>query len=70
MGSDGIDGNSDAAGGIIDNYTWSTAKKLNLNLKNYQKANNTYEFLKKTNSLIITGSTGTNVADILVLLLE
>jgi hydroxypyruvate reductase len=64
-GTDGRDGPTDAAGGIIDNNSLSlinNAEQLLLN-------NDSYNALKQANALLITGATGTNVADLQILLL-
>jgi glycerate 2-kinase len=64
MGTDGIDGNSDAAGAIVSPQTIIFAKKMNL--KKYLDKHDSYHAFKKLNSLIFTGFTGTNVNDIAV----
>ena len=63
-GTDGIDGPTDAAGAIIDNNSLEKSKKLKLNYKKYLKNNDSYTFFKKMDDLVFTGLTGTNVADI------
>ena len=60
MGTDGID-NSDHAGAIADEKTLAL-----LDPKEFLKNNNSYVYWKKTKHAIITGVTGTNVADIMV----
>ena len=67
-GTDGIDGNSDAAGAVIDKSSYEKAKKLNLDIEEYLKNNDSYSFFKQTGDLIITGPTGTNVMDISILI--
>lgn len=67
VNSDGID-NTDAAGAIADSETLEKAKKFDLNSKKYLDNNDSYNFFKKTNDLIFTGPTGTNVADLIVVL--
>ncbi len=65
MGTDGIDGPTDAAGAIADKNTVLMAggKEIVLNyLNNY----NTYQLFKSINGLILTGYTGTNVNDIFI----
>jgi len=62
MGTDGIDGNSDAAGAIVSSQTRLLAKKMDL--KKYLNRHDSYHAFKKLNSLIFTGFTGTNVNDI------
>jgi len=68
IGSDGRDGPTDAAGAIIDNKSLGGAIKLRLNYKEYLENNDSYHFFKRTRDLIITGLTGSNVADIGVIL--
>jgi glycerate-2-kinase len=67
MGTDGIDGNSPAAGAIIDGHTLQRAKKLQLEPEYYLRRNDSYNFFKKLNDNIVTGRTGTNVGDIYLL---
>ncbi|MDH7517091.1 MAG: glycerate kinase [Candidatus Thermoplasmatota archaeon] len=67
MATDGIDGMSDAAGAIADGYTIDRANKKNLDPKKFLENNNSYEFFRRLGDLLITGSTGTNVMDLHVL---
>ncbi len=69
-GTDGIDGNSDADGAVIDKDSYIKAKELNLNIDEYLKNNDSHNFFKKTGDLIITGKTGTNVMDLQILIVE
>jgi len=64
VGTDGIDGTCNAAGAIIDNSSLKKSINKKLDYKKYLKNNDSYHFLKKTNELIFTGITGSNVADI------
>lgn len=67
VGSDGIDGNTDVAGAIVDDETLSKARELGLNEDEYLDRNDTYNFFKKLGgSLIITGVTETNVNDFMI----
>jgi len=66
MGTDGIDGNSDAAGALVSAKAISVAKRSDL--KKYLDRHNSYHALKKMHSLIFTGNTGTNVNDITVVI--
>ncbi len=68
-GSDGIDGNSDAAGAVIDCESHERAGVLGLNMEDYLSRNDSYAFFRQTGDLIITGPTGTNVMDINMLLI-
>jgi glycerate 2-kinase len=65
MGTDGIDGNSDAAGALVSPKTVALAKKLDL--KKYLDNHDSYYAFKKLRSLIFTGYTGTNVNDIAII---
>lgn len=69
-GTDGIDGNSDAAGAVVDWSTYAKAKELNLDINRYLSNNDSYSFFSKTDSLIKTGYTGTNVMDITIIMVE
>lgn len=64
IGTDGIDGNSPAAGAIIDNSAYREALEKSLDPREYLERNDSYTFFKKINRAIETGPTGTNVGDI------
>ncbi|NHK31286.1 MAG: DUF4147 domain-containing protein [Asgard group archaeon] len=66
IGSDGIDGPTDAAGALIDGYTIKKGQENSLNQLDYLKNNDSYNYLKKTGNLIYTGLTGTNVGDFII----
>jgi glycerate-2-kinase len=68
IGTDGIDGNTDAAGAIVDPDTLSHSVEIGLDWLGYLEDNDSYTFLGQTGNLIFTGFTGTNVADLRVLL--
>ncbi|MEN6559394.1 MAG: glycerate kinase [Acidobacteriota bacterium] len=70
IGTDGIDGPTDAAGAWADPRTVRTARALGLNPAEYLDDNDSYGFFKQTGSLIVTGPTGTNVMDLRVFLLR
>ena len=65
--TDGIDGNSDAAGAIADEYTLKRAEIKNMDPKKFLDNNNSYEFFKNLKDILITDLTGTNVMDIQIL---
>jgi len=67
-GTDGIDGNSPAAGAIADETTLQRAQNLNLDAAQYLARSDSYTFFEQLNDLIITGPTGTNVRDLRILL--
>ena len=66
IGSDGIDGPTDAAGGIADSTIATKGFELDLDIDKYLEHNDSYNYLKKTNGLIYTGPTGTNVMDLVI----
>ena len=68
-GTDGRDGPTNAAGGIVDKSSIYEIKNKNINLNEELKKNNSYDVLKKINSLVIIKGTNTNVADIQILIL-
>lgn len=65
--SDGIDGNSNSAGAVIDNETLKEAKELNLDIKKYLKDFNSNEFFDKTGDLVNTGPSHNNMLDVLII---
>jgi len=70
LASDGTDGPTDAAGGIVDGTTISRLKKLNYDINKILADNDSYHGLEAIDGLIITGPTGTNVNDVAVILCE
>ncbi len=70
LGSDGTDGPTDAAGGFVDGTTATKLKEIGIDIFDVLQINDAYNALKKTDGLIITGPTGTNVNDISVLLIR
>ena len=68
LGSDGSDGPTDAAGGIVDGTTVASLAKLGHNVDQILANNDSYHGLKAVDGLIITGPTGTNVNDVAVIL--
>jgi glycerate 2-kinase len=69
IGTDGIDGPTDAAGAIIDSTTLRRAAAAGAaDPELYLRENNTYAFFDRLGDLIRTGPTGTNVGDLQVVL--
>ncbi len=64
LGTDGTDGPTDAAGGIVDPLTESRGRKKGLDLNHYLDTNDSYHYLSTTGDLVKTGPTLTNVMDI------
>jgi glycerate 2-kinase len=67
VGTDGIDGNSEAAGAFLNSQGISNIMSKNLDGRYFLKTHNSYCFFKQLNSLVITGRTGTNVNDISII---
>jgi len=68
LGSDGTDGPTDAAGGVVDGSTVEKLKEMNLDVGEILANNDAYHGLKATEGLIMTGPTGTNVNDVAIIL--
>ena len=69
VGSDGTDGPTNAAGGYADGDTASELRAQGITIDAVLRDNDAYHALEKTNGLIITGATGTNVNDVAVALI-
>ena len=63
-GTDGTDGSTDAAGGLVDEGTLSRAEALGLDARAYLERNDSYPILERTGDLFVTGPTHTNVTDL------
>ena len=69
VGTDGIDGPTDAAGALADSTTIDRAAAAGLVPGRFLSDNNAYAFFEALGDLIHTGPTGTNVGDLQVILL-
>ena len=67
-GTDGIDGNSPAAGAVADGTTIARASEKGLSAEAALAGFDAYPFFEALGDAIVTGSTGTNVRDVRVLL--
>jgi glycerate 2-kinase len=67
--SDGTDGPTDAAGGIVDNETVHEAQRLGVDIPAALKRHDTLVALEKLNAVIMTGHTGTNLQNLRVMLI-
>jgi glycerate-2-kinase len=65
---DGIEGNSEAMGAIIDNHSFAQVHSNNLIPREYLDNNDSNTFFKILKSEIITGPTGCNVNDLIIAL--
>lgn len=68
-GTDGIDGPTDAAGGIVDGWTIARAHAAGLDPTMFLDRNDAYNLLRAVGDLLITGPTSTNVMDLQITLL-
>jgi hydroxypyruvate reductase len=67
-GTDGIDGNSPAAGAIADNTTIERAQAIGLDAEDFLRRSDAYSFFHALGDDVVTGPTGTNVRDVRILI--
>ena len=67
-GTDGSDGPTDAAGALVDGQTLARAEALGLQPEAFLHRNDAYHFFQALDDLLLTGPTGTNVMDMVVML--
>jgi glycerate 2-kinase len=67
-GTDGIDGNSPAAGAVVDGTTMERAGVASLDVDEYFAGFNSFPLFRKLGDVIETGPTGNNVRDLRILL--
>ncbi len=70
VGTDGVDGPTDAAGACISYLTAMRAADMGLRPGQFLADNNAYEFFDAVGGLIRTGPTGTNVMDVQLALID
>lgn len=70
FGTDGTDGPTDAAGALALPNTLSRASALGLDALDFLARNDSYHFFQPLGDLLMTGPTGTNVADVVIALHE
>jgi hydroxypyruvate reductase len=68
VATDGTDGPTNAAGGLVDPSTCQRAAELGLKPQEYLASNDSMNLLKATGDLIVTGPTQTNLMDLQILL--
>lgn len=66
VGTDGVDGPTDAAGAIVDSRSRSVAGSRGVDIDRALAANDAYPALETLGALVKTGPTGTNVGDLQV----
>jgi len=67
-GTDGIDGNSPAAGAVVDGTTMERALAAGLNAVDALAQFDAYPFFEKIGDAVMTGPTGNNVRDLRILM--
>jgi glycerate 2-kinase len=68
LGTDGTDGPTDAAGGRADGGTVARGESAGFSARKCLDHNDAYHFLRASGDLLITGPTGTNVNDLILVL--
>jgi hydroxypyruvate reductase len=69
-GTDGSDGPTEAAGGIVDGGTVHRGETKGLDARDYLSRNDSYHYLKATDDLLVTGPTFTNVMDLRLFIID
>jgi len=67
-GSDGVDGQSEAAGGVADGTTLDRGRARGLDARAHLGSFDAYPFLNQLGDAIVTGPTGNNLRDLRILL--
>ena len=67
-GSDGVDGNSPAAGAVAETHTWSRAERMGLDPAQALMHFDTYPLFEQLQDTIVTGPLGNNLRDLRILL--
>ena len=68
-GTDGIDGNSPAAGAVADETTIARGLSTGLDASDFLARSDSFSYFERLGNALVTGSTGTNVRDIRILVL-
>ena len=69
-GTDGIDGNSPAAGAVANGQTYELAQRSGLNPADAFRRSDAYTFFSRLDDAIVTGPTGNNLRDLRILLAD
>jgi glycerate 2-kinase len=70
LATDGEDGSAAAAGAAVDGASLARGARLGLSVDDYLKRNDSYAYFQRLGDLLVTGSTGTNVNDLVFLFVE
>ncbi|HKN74528.1 MAG TPA: DUF4147 domain-containing protein [Candidatus Acidoferrum sp.] len=69
-GTDGVDGNSPAAGAVADGETLERGRSIGLNATHMFRESDSYTYFARLGDTIVTGPTGNNLRDLRILLAE
>lgn len=69
LGTDGVDGPTPAAGAIVDSGTVARGRERGVDARAALERNDSYTFFRATGEAVVTGPTGTNVGDVVLVLL-
>ena len=69
-GTDGIDGNSPAAGAVADGETLARAKAAGLDPREAFQRSDAYTFFNRLDDAVVIGPTGNNLRDLRILIAE
>ncbi len=69
-GTDGNDGPTPAAGAVVDPLTVRKGEEMGMSAGEYLANNDAYHYFKKTDQLLMTGPTKTNVMDVRLILIK
>jgi len=67
-GTDGIDGNSPAAGAVADGETLGRAGSAGLDVADFMRRSDAYGFFERLGDAVVTGPTGNNLRDLRILI--
>ncbi|MGB9467527.1 MAG: DUF4147 domain-containing protein [Candidatus Acidiferrum sp.] len=69
-GTDGVDGNSPAAGAVADGETLERGRAIGLNARYMFRESDSYSYFARLGDTIVTGPTGNNLRDLRIMLAE
>jgi hydroxypyruvate reductase len=69
-GTDGVDGNSPAAGAMADGETLERGRAIGLNARYMFRESDSYSYFARLADTIVTGPTGNNLRDLRILLAD
>jgi glycerate 2-kinase len=70
VGTDGVDGNSPAAGAVADGETLERGRAIGLNARHMFRESDSYSYFARLGDTIVTGPTGNNLRDLRILLAD